>query len=178
MSSARVAKRYARALLELAAEQNHLEDWGAELERLAQTVTFPDLAQRLNSPELPEAERLQAMTKIAERLDLSFPLRSFAAVLARHGRINAAAEISQAYQALLDQQLGRARGELTFAAEPTDDEIKRVVAGLEGLVGKKVIPTVKVDRRLLGGVVAEIEGKIYDASLETRLQEAKRRLSE
>jgi len=178
LSSARVAKRYARALLELAAEQNHLEDWGAELERLARTVTWPELAQRLTSPELPAPARVEAMAKIAERLDLSFPLRSFAAVLARHGRIDAAGAVSEAYQVLLDQRLGRARGELTFAAEPTDDEIKRVVAGLEGLVGKKVIPTVKVDRRLLGGVVAEIEGKIYDASLETRLQEAKRRLSE
>ena len=118
------------------------------------------------------------MTKIAERLELSFPLRSFAAVLARHGRIDAAGAISEAYQVLLDQRLGRARGELSFAAQPSDAEVARVVAGLEGLVGKKVIATVKVDRGLLGGVVAEIEGKIYDASLETRLQAAQRLLSE
>jgi len=176
--ASRVAKRYARALLELAAEQDHLEDWGAELERLARTLTLPELAQRLASPELPEPTRLQAITKIAERLELSFPLRSFAAVLARHGRIDAASAISEAYQALLDQRLGRARGALTFAAQPSDSEVARVVAGLEGLVGKKVIATVKVDRSLLGGVVAEIEGKIYDASLETKLQEAQRRLSE
>ena len=178
MSAARVAKRYARALLELAAEQNHLEDWGAELQRLARTVTLPELAQRLTSPELREPARVQAMTKIAELLELSFPLRSFAAVLARHGRIDAADAISQAYQALLDERLGRARGLLSFAAQPSAAEVARVVAGLEGLVGKKVIATVKVDRSLLGGVVAEIEGKIYDASLETRLQAAQRRLSE
>jgi len=178
LSSARVAKRYARALLELAAEQNHLEDWGAELERLARTVAWPELAQRLTSPELPEPARVEAMTKIAERLELSFPLRSFAAVLARHGRIDAAGAISEAYQVLLDQRLSRARGELSFAAQPSDAEVARVVAGLEGLVGKKVIATVKVDHSLLGGVVAEIEGKIYDASLETRLQAAQRRLSE
>ena len=178
MSSSRVAKRYARALLELAAEQNHIEDWGAELERLARMITTPDLAERLTSPELPEPARVQAMTKIAERLELSFPLRSFAAVLARHGRIDAAGAISDAYQVLLDQRLGRARGELTFAAQPGDDEVARVVAGLEGLVGKKVIATVKVAPALLGGVVAVIGGKIYDASLETRLQEAQRRLSQ
>jgi F-type H+-transporting ATPase subunit delta len=162
----------------LAAEQNHLEDWGAELERLARTASLPELVQRLTSPELSEPARMQAMTKIAERLELSFPLRSFAAVLARHGRIDAAGAISEAYQVLVDQRLSRARGELTFAAEPSDAEVARVVAGLEGLVGKKVIATVKVDRGLLGGVVAEIEGKIYDASLETRLQAAQRRLSE
>lgn len=178
MSSARVAKRYARALLDLAAEQGHLEDWGAELERLARMVTSPELAERLSSPELPEPARVQAMTKIAERLELSFPLRSFAAVLARHGRIGIAGAISEAYQALLDQRLGRARGELSFATQPSDADVARVVSGLEGLVGKKVIATVKVDKNLLGGVVAEIEGKIYDASLATRLQEAQRRLSE
>ena len=65
MSSARVAKRYARALLELAAEQNHLEDWGAELQRLAQAVTLPDLAQRLNSPELPEPQRSRCIVELA-----------------------------------------------------------------------------------------------------------------
>ncbi|MGD0073145.1 MAG: ATP synthase F1 subunit delta [Candidatus Binataceae bacterium] len=178
MSSARVAKRYARALLELAAEQNRLEAWGAELERLARTVTSPEIAQRLTSPEVPAPVRAQAITRIAELLELSFPLRSFAAVLANHGRIAAAGAISDAYQALLDQRLGRARGALTFAAPPSDAEVARVVAGLEGLVGKKVIATVKVDGSLLGGVIAEIEGKIYDASLEARLQEAQRRLSE
>ncbi|HTY56307.1 MAG TPA: ATP synthase F1 subunit delta [Candidatus Binataceae bacterium] len=178
MSSARVAKRYARALLELAAEQGHLEDWGAELERLARIVASPELARALTSPELQQAQRVEAMTKIAERLELSFPLRSFAAVLARHGRIDAAEAISEAYQSLLDERLGRARGQLSFASQPSDDEVARVVAGLEGLVGKKVLVTVKVNPSLLGGVVAEIGGKIYDASLETRLQEAQRRLSE
>lgn len=178
MSASRVAKRYARALLELAAEQNQLEAWGAELERLARAVESPELASRLTSPELPEPLRLQAVTKIAERLQLSFPLRSFAVVVARHGRIDATGAISHAYQTLLDERLGRVRANLSFAAEPSDGEVANVVAGLEGLVGKKVIPTIKVDRALLGGVVAEIEGKIYDASLETRLQEAQRRLSE
>jgi len=178
LSSSRVAKRYARALLELAAEQNQLEAWGDELARLARVVEAPELASRLTSPELPEPLRLQAVTKIAERLQLSFPLRSFAVVVARHGRIDATGAISHAYQMLLDERLGRVRANLSFASQPSDGEVANVVAGLEGLVGKKVIPTIKVDRALLGGVVAEIEGKIYDASLETRLQEAQRRLSE
>jgi F0F1-type ATP synthase delta subunit len=51
------------------------------------------------------------------------------------------------------------------------------VRGLEVMVRKTVIPTVKVDESLLGGVVAELEGKIYDGSLATRLREAERRLA-
>ena len=176
MKGSRVAKRYARALLEVA-EHGEGEKWGAELEKLAKMVEAPELMVRLASPELPQEAREQAMQKIAERLELSFPLRSFAVVLARHGRIAEIGAVSQAYQDLLDEQLGRARATLTFAIQPDDATVQRVVLGLEAIAHKKIIPTVKVDPALLGGVMAELGGKIYDGSLATRLVEAQRRLA-
>jgi F-type H+-transporting ATPase subunit delta len=176
MKNVRVAKRYARALLEVA-PRDQAEKWGAELERLAQMVEAPELMSRLASPELSQESRESAMQKIAERLDLSFPLRSFAVVLARHGRIAAIGAVSQAYQDLLDQQLGRERATLTFAIQPDDATVQRVVAGLATIAGKKIIPTIKVDPALLGGLMAEMGGKIYDGSLAARLAEAQRRLA-
>ena len=177
MTSSKVARRYAQALLELAADQGQLEAWGAELERLAQVVTSPGLMERLTSPELPDEQRLQAMTLVASCLDLSFPLRSFAVVVARHGRLAQLAAIAQAYQDLLDQHLQRARATLTFAAQPSDADRAAVVEGLERLSGKKIIATVNVDPGLIGGVVAELEGRTYDASLATRLALMERLLS-
>jgi F-type H+-transporting ATPase subunit delta len=178
MTSSRVAKRYARALLELAAEQNQLEPWGVELARLAQIVSAPEVLTRLTSPEISQLSRIEAMSAIAERLNLSFPLRSFAVVLARHRRIDQMAAASDAYQSLLDERLGRARATLIFAAPPADAEKDRVVAALEALSGKRILPTIRIERALLGGVIAELEGKTYDASLATRLQAAERHLSE
>jgi len=78
---------------------------------------------------------------------------------------------------LLDQKMGRERATLTFAIQPSDAEVARVVGGLETIAKLKIIPTVKVDAALLGGVTAELGGKIYDGSLATRLAEAKRRLA-
>jgi len=176
MKNYRVARRYARALLEVA-PRDQTEKWGAELERLAQMVEAPELMSKLVSPELPQESREQAMQKIAERLDLSFPLRSFAVVLARHGRIGDIGAVSESYRNLLDQQLGRERATITFAMQPDDATVQRVVAGLEGIANKKIIPTIKVDPALLGGVMAELGGKIYDGSLATRLAEAQRRLA-
>jgi F-type H+-transporting ATPase subunit delta len=176
MKSFRVARRYARALLEVA-PRDQAEKWGAELEKLARIVESPELISRLASPELSQESREQAMQKIAERLDLSFPLRSFAVVLARHGRIAAIDAVSQSYQDLLDQQLGRERATLTFAIQPDAATVERVVAGLETIARKKIIPTIKVDPALLGGLMAEMGGKIYDGSLATRLTEAQRRLA-
>jgi F-type H+-transporting ATPase subunit delta len=176
MRGSRVAVRYARALLELADKGNE-EKWGAELDHLAAIVGSPELIERLASPELSEQTRQTAMTKIAERLGLSFPLRSFAAVVARHGRIRDLGAIAESYRDLLDKAMGRARATLTFAIQPDDSELARVVSGLERVAGKTIIPTVKVDAALLGGVTAELGGKIYDGSLATRLEEAKQRLA-
>jgi F-type H+-transporting ATPase subunit delta len=163
-------------LLELA-ERTQAEQWGEELKRLAATVEAPELRERLASPELSLDSRQQALAKIAERLELSFPLRSFAVVVARHGRIAELAAISDAYQDLVDEMLGRARASLTFAVAPGDAEIQRVVEGLQAIVRKRIIPTVNVDSSLIGGVIAELEGKTYDGSLTARLSEAERRLA-
>jgi len=177
VKSSRVAKRYARALLGLSDDHAQLETWGAELERLARIADAPEIALRLASPEVSHEARIEAMAKIAERLELSFPLRSLAVVVARHGRIADLAAVSESYQDQLDVLLGRARATLTFAREPGAQDTAAVVRGLEAMVHKTVIATVKVDQSLLGGVVAELEGKIYDGSLATRLGEAARRLA-
>ena len=177
MRSSKVAKRYARALAGLSSDPNQLETWGAELERLAQMVSAPIITMQLASPEVSESARIEALSLIAERLGLSFPLRSFAAVVARHGRIEDLPAIADAYRQILDELMGRVRATLIFARTPYDAELAQVMAGLEAIAHKKIIPTVKIDEALLGGVIVELEGKTYDGSLANRLAEAQRRLA-
>jgi F-type H+-transporting ATPase subunit delta len=175
--SSKVAKRYARALMGLSTDHAQLEAWGAELERLARIVDSPEVAAQLESPTVTRADRMEALGKIGERLELSFPLRSFAVVVASHGRVRDIAAMAETYARMLDDLMGRARATLTFAYQPSDDDLARVVAGLEAIAHKKIIPTTDVDASLVGGVIAELEGKIYDGSLATRLADAERRLS-
>lgn len=176
MKSSKVAKRYARALMGLSADHAQLEKWGAELERLAQIVDAPETVAILDSPLASPQARIAAVGKIAERLDLSYPVRSFAIVTARHGRIRELSAMADRYGRMLDDLLGRARATLTFARAPEPDALQRVVAALEAIVRKRVIATIRIDGALVGGVVAELEGKIYDGSLATRLAEAEQRL--
>ncbi len=173
-----IGKRYARALAALASDNTQLEGWGAELERLAALVAAPEVSVVLESPERSQQARIEAIGKIVERLALSFPVRSFAMVLTRHRRLTDLPAIVQAYRELTDERLGRVRATLTFAREPGPDEIARVVDGLHAIARRTIIPTVKVEPGLLGGVVAELEGKIYDGSLATMIAEAERRLAE
>ena len=177
MKSSKVAKRYARALLGLSTDHAQLEIWGAELEKLAGIVEAPVIAVAFASPEVTPASKLEALAKIGEKLELSYPVRSFAAVVARHGRIDDLPAVAEGYRGMLDVLLGRARAVLTFAQAPSDQELAQVLGGLEAIAHKKIIPTVNVDAALIGGVVAELEGKTYDGSLASRLAAAARRLA-
>lgn len=177
MKSSKVAKRFARALLGLSTDNAQLEIWGAELERLARIAAAPEIAVTFASPEVTPASKLEALAKIAEKLELSYPVRSFAAVVARHGRIEDLPAVAESYRRMLDDLMGRARAVMTFAQQPSDDELARVLGGLEAIAHKKIIPRINVDAALIGGVVAELEGKTYDGSLASRLAEAARRLA-
>jgi F-type H+-transporting ATPase subunit delta len=177
MRSSKVAKRYARALLGLSSDHNQLEAWGAELERLGRVIELPEIAASFGSPEVSQALKIEALAKISEKLELSFPMRSFTVVVARHSRIDDVPAIADAYMRMLDDLMGRARAVLTFARRPEQSELDRVLGGLEKIARKKIIPTVKIDDALLGGVMVELEGKTYDGSLAARLAEAQHRLA-
>ncbi|HEX4210746.1 MAG TPA: F0F1 ATP synthase subunit delta, partial [Candidatus Binataceae bacterium] len=118
-----------------------------------------------------------ALRLIEEKLDVSFPVRSFTLVVAGHGRLPEMPAIAEAYARMLDDLLGRARCTLTFAQPPTDAGLRKIIAGLEAIARKTIIPTINIDSSLIGGVVAELEGKTYDGSLATRLAEAQHRLA-
>ena len=160
------------------ADQGNEEKWGAELERLAAMVESPELIDRARVAGTLRSNRgSRRWRRLPSASNLSFPLRSFAVVIARHGRIRDIGAIAESYRDLLDQQLGRERATLTFAIQPVRRRSRARGRRPRSDRGKKIIPTVKVDPALLGGVTAELGGKIYDGSLATRLAEAKQRLA-
>jgi F-type H+-transporting ATPase subunit delta len=66
--------------------------------------------------------------------------------------------------------LGRTRADIVSAGELRTDDRRALVAALEKLTGKIVLATERVDPGLLGGLVVEIHGKVYDGSVQTQLQ--------
>lgn len=177
MRSSKVAKRYARALLGLSSDHHQLEVWGAELQRLAKVVETPEIDAAFASPEVSLTAKIRALATITEKLDLSFPVRSFTLVVARHGRIPDLPAVAEAYARMLDELMGRARATLIFARQPSDSEKSRLIAQIQRIAQKQIIPTIKVDAGLLGGAIVELEGKTYDGSLINQLTEAQRLLA-
>jgi F-type H+-transporting ATPase subunit delta len=60
-----------------------------------------------------------------------------------------------------------------------DDEQKQAIATLlEKQTGKQVVVSVEVDAELIGGLQAEIGGRLFDGSVKTQLKRIEESLTE
>jgi len=165
------ARRYAKALLELARAQGLQETVGGELARVAEVLSDPSLAQLLALPNLPPKTRREVAEQLGTTLALQPLMSNFLRVLAENDRLDIVVDIENAYQRLLERALGRVRAKIRSAAPLSEEELRALVDALGRLTNRTVVPTLEVDPDLLGGVMVEIEGQVYDASLKTQLQQ-------
>lgn len=168
------ARRYAKALLELAKEQKREEAVGAELSQLVNAFVDPSVAKVMELPTLPLKVQKDVVGQLISTLSLHPLLSHFLRVLAENDRLNMLGEIHNAYQSLLEQAMGKIRARVRSATPLSEEELRSLVDAFSRLTKKTVIPTVELDPDLLGGVVVELEGRVYDTSLKAQL----RRMSE
>jgi F-type H+-transporting ATPase subunit delta len=165
-----IARRYAKAIVAVAQEQNALEQTGDELRLLRALAEDPQIEQGLANPLLSASARRSLARAVAEQLKLRPTMRDFLSLLADHRRLDQLVGIADQYQKIIDQMLGRVRATITSAASLSPEQSEAVAAALARQTGRTVLAEERVDPQLLGGVVVDIEGKVYDGSVRTQLE--------
>ncbi len=169
MPRTQAARRYAKALLSLAQEQEEGETIGSQLGQVAELFTDPELAKILALPALPVSVRQDIAAQLASQGSPHEIVEKFLRVLADNDRLQDIGAINAAYQQLLDKALGRVRAQVRSAFELEEEEKRLIATTFSQLTHKTVEPSFETDAALLGGVVVEVEGRVYDASLKTQL---------
>jgi F0F1-type ATP synthase delta subunit len=57
------------------------------------------------------------------------------------------------------------------------DRLEQLRGQLRGVSGKDVVLQQETDPELLGGLLVELEGKVYDGSIRTQLENMKQRIA-
>jgi F-type H+-transporting ATPase subunit delta len=169
-----VAKRYARALLEIGKEDGNLEQYGAELAQVASLFDeSPELEQVLANPAIDFEDRAKLLNTFLDKLGLSPIVVNFFRLLMDRGRIAGATDISQVYAGLVDQEQGITRAEVVSATALSEEEVSRIKQVLAKLAGSDVVIEVKEDSSLIGGVRAQIGDLVLDGSVKNQLDTLK-----
>ena len=172
MIAGSLARRYARALMNIGADQKNADKLGADVRAFAQAMaTSAELTVVLSNPAFPRAERRKIVDALATCFATSPVVRNFLYVLLDNERLSHLPAISREIDRLLEQQAGRISAEVVSAAPLSPAQVTQITAALEKLSGKKVVLARREDPALLGGVVAKLGDVIYDGSVRTQLRQ-------
>ena len=168
-----ISKEYAGALFSLTKEADKLDEVYTALKQLSEI--FADNKEYfylLSSPAIEKEERLSMLNSaIGETMPKL--VNSFLAVLVANGHINEFFECEKDFEDFYKEEKNLVTAFVRTAAPLGDSDIERLTEKLGRISGKNVSLNIEVDEALIGGIVAEIDGKVYDGSLKQKLKTAK-----
>lgn len=175
MSMRTAATRYAKALLDVAADaapaiEGDLSSFVAAMD--ANT----ELRQALLSPSVPASGKRGIVTAIAARLEMAPSAVRLLQLLAERDRLHLVHDLLTVYrERLLDRQK-IVKAHIRSAAALPPDAVKAIESRLSGVTGKNVSVDTAVDPELIGGVVATVGSTVYDGSVRTQLDKLRKQL--
>lgn len=176
MSISAVANRYAFALFQLAKEQQLLDQLEDELRVVKKVVSEnKQFFTVLSSPKLLN-EKKKELIQSAFGSFHPFIVNTIMLLVDRHREENIALLADQ-YIELADMEKGIASAVVTSTRPLTEEESKALTTAFAAKLGKKSLRIEnKVDSNLLGGVKLRIGNRIYDGSLQGKLERLERQL--
>ena len=169
------ARRYARAVFELATQEKRVDEWRADLAALRDLMTNPKVAEVLANPTIPSEERMKLLSSLG---GLAPEAVNLARLLVESHRVREIGGVLEEFESLADEAAGRVRATVTTAVELEAEDRDRVSRELSKRLGKDVSMTVVVDPRILGGLKLQYGDRLVDASVVTKLQQLRRRLAD
>jgi len=169
------ARRYARAVFELAEQDGQVTEWATRLSAIRGLLGDPGLAAVLTNPTIAVEARMSLVSAAPTVLDPEGV--NLAKLLIEANRVNDVGSIALEFDRLADEAAGRVRATATTAIELSAAERDRIAAELSSRLGQEVKLEVVVDPRILGGLKLQYGDRLVDASLSTKLQQLRRRLA-
>ena len=172
MSEVSVARRYAVAMIQVAANEDTVDQVGEDLRGFNHVLDAHDgkLRDALCTPLFSADERTKVLDAVLPKLGLNPLSVNFIRLVNAKGRLPAIGRIAEMYGELADELAGRIKVQVT-TAEPMSAQIEaEVKSAMEQSTGKAVILEPDGDPELIGGRGARVGGKVFDSSVRTRLQ--------
>jgi F-type H+-transporting ATPase subunit delta len=164
-----IAQRWAQALLDLGIERKNFEQLGRELDRVSKLYAAPELSELFKNPKFDAEARKTVLSELLRRVMVSPICRNFLFLLVDRNRISILPEIVEAFHQLADARAGRVRAKVTVAKRLSEPDVARLRTVLQKTTGQQVQVEQIEDPSIIGGIITQINDKIYDGSIRAQL---------
>lgn len=176
MSEITIARRYAQALNEQAAQAGVLEQVDADIDLINSALADSrELRSFFSSPIISREKKAEVVKGLfAERIQKV--TMTFMALLVDKRREGIFPTVVSSYRELRDEQLGMTAVSVRTAYELSDEDRSALEVELRSLTGKQVRLETKVDTSIMGGIVIRVGDTVYDGSITNQLATLRERL--
>ena len=169
-----IASVYAQSLLEVCDKMGGnavAEACSSELRDLAEIIRADKMfAEFLKTPIVGSDKRKATLEKIVKGRVSDLVFR-FIMVLANHGRASRIADVSDAFDSLMQERLGRIEVDMyTVDGKASDEVIATVKARVKEAFAKDAVLHQYSDASMIGGVKLRIGDQLIDGSVATQLR--------
>lgn len=171
---AQIHKGYALALFSLSQENGMSDKVYSQLSEIkAIFEDNVDYLEMLSSPILSKNERKKLLSeafgdKYIKEVD------AFLMILCEKGDMKEFFACFYEYERLYQVINNISLANIISATELTDSQADALKVSLEKRTGKKLTLNLTIDKSILGGIIAEIDGVVYDGSIKHRIAELKK----
>ena len=171
------ARRYARALLEVALEKGEADSMREALRGADELLSHhPELQAALTHPAVAVDRKKAIAREVFGRQGPDDTLMRLIDLLIARGRLELLPAIDRAYTAAWNAKRGTLMAEAVTAEGLTPAQQERLSQALAAASGRGVELTTAVDPHVLGGVRVTMGGRIYDGTVRGRLDSLRRHL--
>ncbi len=169
-----IALKYAKGLFIAGKELGKIQEFGEELKKFVNFLKdYPEIIRVFQSPIYPPEVKLEILQEILYYFKVDPEIERFLRLLIERRRIQYLEEIVLMYESLLDEELGRAKGEVISAFPLSEEERSELERTLRDLLKKEVYLSVKVDPEIIGGLKVKIGDLVLDGTIKAQLERFK-----
>ncbi|RLD11374.1 hypothetical protein DRI50_10085 [candidate division KSB1 bacterium] len=173
----RVAKRYTKALFELAQERQMLDKVEKDMEEIRKLIDeSDDFREFLANPLITESAKQEIVRELfADRIQ---PLTlQFLELLTEKRRIAILPAVVEQFREMLLEYQHILEGELISAVPLEKKQFESIKKHLENMLGQTVTLQSKIQPEIIGGFVVRIQDMVIDNSIRLQLNKLREKLS-
>lgn len=170
MSQVELAKRYAKAILQLGHQKGTAKEYLDQIKSIADIFSSQaDVAQFFSNTAVSQDLKKKSLEALFQKGGYSEDIKAFFSLLIDRSRMYALTDIAKAAEGILDEEGGVTRGIIKSSSAISDQAKHDYEKKIGAALGKRIFLETAIDEKIMGGVRVEVGGWTFDDSLETHL---------
>jgi len=178
MNNKGMTKKYARALYNVAVQQEDVKEVSERINYIANVMkAVPEFSQLLQTHRVSTENKINILKNVLKDKVSSLEIELISDIL-EHNNILILSDIAKHFEYLVETDSNLVNMAITSATELSAEEVEYIQSNIESQLNKKVDVHTEIDKSLIGGIRLRVGNIVIDNTISRRLDMLKNTLTQ